>query len=574
MKKILLIGSPNVGKSVIFSRLTGVHVMVSNYPGTTVEFSEGYARIDNDEYLVIDVPGTYSFQPTNDAEKVAVKLLQESIESEDDFVVVNIIDSTNLERNLNLTLQLINKRVPMVGVLNFWDERRHRGIKIDVDKLEKILQVPFVPTVGITGEGINKVVKKIKNPRISDYKYHSERKWQEIGSIIEETQTLTHRHHTFLERLEEISIHAYTGIPIAGGVLLIVFFLIRTIGESLIKYVGDPFFNNLWTPVVMSLSNLLGGEGFFHNILIGQLINGSVDYGRSIGLITTGLYVPLAAVLPYVFSFYLILSFLEDFGYLPRISVLLDNVMHKLGIHGHSVIPFMLGFGCNVPGVLSTRIMETKRERFIVATLMSIAVPCMAQLAMIFGLLGVYGSWVMIEFFCILFVIWITVGFIINKIIKGKTPELFMEIPPYRIPYFKGVLKKVWVRVLWFIKEAVPWVLLGVVFINILYVFGVIGFIGKLVRPVVSGLFGLPMDAVAALVVGLLRKDLAVGMLSPLNLTKNQVIIACVILTMYFPCLATFSVFLREFKIINTIKATIIMIFTTLFVGAILNLIL
>jgi len=395
MKKILLMGNPNVGKSAVFSRLTGVRVIASNYPGTTVEFTKGIMHIDDEDAEVIDLPGAYTLQPITKAEEVAVKMLGETFaEAKDkkENVVINVIDATNLERNLNLTFQLIKKGIPVIAVLNFWDETKHKGITIDIEKLEKNLKIPCVSTCAATGEGIKILVSRLKDVPISDFDYEENERWQIIGDVVGKVQKLTHRHHTPLEKLSDISISPIGGIPIALGVLSITFHLVRFIGEYLIVNVGEPFFEKLWAPLMLKVSGLLGSEGLWHDIIIGRLIEGKIDFGESFGLLTTGLFVPLAVVLPYVFAFYLALSLLEDFGYLPRLAVVVDNIMHKLGVHGYAIIPFMLGLGCNVPGALSTRIMESKRERFIVATLMAIAIPCMAQIAMVAGLVGKYGA--------------------------------------------------------------------------------------------------------------------------------------------------------------------------------------
>jgi ferrous iron transport protein B len=575
MKQILLMGNPNIGKSAIFSRLTGAKVIVSNYPGTTVEFTQGIMRITNKDVQVIDVPGTYTLEPTCKAEQVAVKMLDETFsETTDETVVVNIIDSTNLERSLNLTLQLIQKKIPMVIALNLWDETKHTGIQIDVNKLGEILNVPSIPTVAVTGEGIKNLVDKTKKARISEFKFNEDDRWNEIGRILEQVQTINHRHHTFLNRLEELSIKPVTGMLIAAIMGVVSFSLIRFIGEGIIEYAAEPFFEHIWAPIMMKLSALLGSEGVIHDIIIGKLVDGGIDFGESFGMITTGIFVPMAAVLPYVFAFYLVLSFLEDLGYLPRLAVLLDNFMHKLGLHGYGIIPTLLGLGCNVPGALSTRIMENRRERFLSAVLMAISVPCMAQIAMIAGLIGKEGMRGFTPVFVTLFTVWILLGIILNKTLKGAAPELFIEIPPYRMPYLGAVLKKVWMRIVWFVKEAVPWVLFGVFMVNLLYTFGVIDYVSDLVQPVVSGILGLPPAAVGALIVGFLRKDLAVGMLVPLGLDQKQLIIASVVLTMYFPCAATFAVFIREFGMKDMLKATAIMIISTLIVGGFLNLIL
>ncbi|MDD3421606.1 MAG: nucleoside recognition domain-containing protein [Methanocellales archaeon] len=399
-----------------------------------------------------------------------------------------------------------------------------------------------------------------------------EQRWAEIGRIIGQVQTITHRHHTFLERIGDASIKPLTGSLIAMIVLLFTFQLIRLVGEGLIDYVFEPIFD-AYTPLVMKLSELLG-PGFVHDILIGTLIGGKIDYVQSMGLLTTGFFVPFAMVLPYVFAFYLVLGFLEDCGYLPRLAVLMDSLMHKIGLHGLSIVSFLLGLGCNVPGALSTRILDTKKQVFIAATLMAIAVPCMAQIAMVVGLVGKYGAKGLGIVLFTLFMVWVVLGYLLNKILKGKSPEIFMEIPPYRIPYWGALLKKLWMRIRSFIMEAVPYVLLGVFVINIIYVLGIIEFIGQIFSPIMVGLLGLPAEAAAALVVGLLRKDVAMGMLLPLGLTMSQAIVASVVLAMYFPCIATFVVLTKELGIVDTTKSAAIMITSTLLVGGLLNIIL
>lgn len=564
--RILLMGSPNVGKSVIFTRLTGVNVITSNYPGTTVEYTKGTMRYRGEPVEVVDAPGTYSLDPTSRAEEVAVAMVENA------DLIINVVDATNLERSLNLTLDLIRTGKPLIIALNLWDEAKHKGIKIDVKQLEEILDVPCVPTCAVTGEGIKELVSRLDEARPSEFTYQD--KWETIGQIVSQVQQVTHRHHTAWERLADASVRPFTGIPIALIVLYLSFRLIRLIGESLISFVFDPLFERLWAPLMLKLSALLGGSGLLHGILIGELIDGKIEFMESMGLLTTGLYVPFAAVLPYIFAFYLILSLLEDSGYLPRLAVLVDTFMHRLGLHGLGIIPMLLGLGCNVPGSLSTRILETRRERFIAATIMAIAVPCMAQIAMIAGLVGKYGAKGLGTVFGTLFIIWVGLGVLLNRILKGESPEIFVDIPPYRVPYIKAVAKKIWMRVKWFLKEAVPFVLLGVFIVNVLYTLGIIQLMGRLAAPIVTGLFGLPQETVGALLIGFLRKDVAVGMLVPLGLTLRQLIIASVILAIYFPCVATFTTLARELGLKDMLKSVAIMITLTIIVGTLLNLIL
>lgn len=569
MRRILLVGNPNVGKSAIFSRLTGARVIISNYPGTTVEFSQGKARIGGEEVMIIDVPGIYSLEPTTKAEEVAVQMLRDA------DVVINIVDATNLERNLYLTLQLLERGLPVIVALNMWDETRHKGIEINLEELEKMLGVPVVATCGLTGEGMKELVfrlKDVKGAKLGPLK--EEDRWAKIGQIVGGVQKLSHRHHRPIEVLEGMSIRPLTGLPIAFAIILLSFFVIRFIGEGLIGYILEPLLEGFWLPVLKRISQLLGGKGFLHYILIGSLIDGEIDFGLSFGLLSTGLYVPLVAVLPYIFSFYLILGLLEDLGYLPRLAVLVDNIMHKLGLHGYAVISMILGLGCNVPGAFATRILENRREKFIATTLMAIAVPCMAQIAMIIGLLGERGGRYVLIVFSTLFSLWMVLGYLLNKILKGESPALILEIPPYRIPQPLAVLKKLWMRIRGFLISAIPYVLLGVLFVNILYALKVIDFLARVSAPLLEYVWGLPPEAISALLVGFLRKDVAVGMLGPLNLTTKQLMIGCTVLAVYFPCIATFVVLVRELGVKDMAKSALLMIVTAILVGGLLNLIL
>ena len=514
--KILLMGNPNVGKSAFFSRLTGINVVISNYPGTTVEFKKGKMRFGREIVEIMDVPGVYTLEPSSKAEKVAVKMLKEG------DLVINVVDATNLERNLYLTLQLLERNIPTVVALNFWDETRHTGISINARRLEKLLKTPVVPTVAVTGEGIKKLISRMKEAKKHAYKRTDKERWAEIGRIINRVQKIKHREHTLLERIEDITIKPATGIPVAVFVALSMFAVIRFIGETLISLVFEPLFD-LYLPIATGLSEYLG-QGFIHDILIGSLIDGEIDYIQSMGLLTTGLFVPFAMVLPYIFAFYLVLGFLEDSGYMPRLAALIDTAMHRLGMHGLAVVPMLLGLGCNVPAALSTRILETRRQRFISATLMAIAIPCMAQTAMVVGLVGRYGIQGLGTVFITLFMVWVVLGLLLNRLMHGGTPETFMEIPPYRIPYWKALVKKLWMRIRDFLTTAVPYVLLGVLLINMLYASGTIEIIGNMAAPIIVGLLGLPEEAVGSLIIGFLRKDVAVGMLLPLGLNMKQLI--------------------------------------------------
>ena len=580
IKKIVLMGNPNVGKSVVFSRLTGAKVISSNYPGTTVDFSKGKMHLDGQTVEIIDAPGTYSLDATNKAENVAVEML------EDADVVINVLDSTNLERNLYLTLELLEKDIPAIIVLNLWDESKHLGIKIDEKKLEEILNVPVVTTVALTGEGIRNLVAKIKKAKTNEkIKPTSEEgRWVEIGQIIKRIEHVEHRHHNIKDRLSDLTIKPITGLPIAITIIFISFWIIRLIGETLISYIFDPLFENIYRPIITNFGDMLG-QGFLYNFLISQS-PGEINFVESLGMLTTGLYVPIAMVLPYIIAFYFFLSLLEDTGYLPRLATLLDNIFHKLGMHGYGIVPVFLGLGCNVPGMLATRAFETRKQRFIAATLISISIPCAAQTSLVFAMFSDDKIQSSLEFdpiiyilmvFSSLIIIYFVSGFILNRFIKGESPEIFLEIPPYRRPSIKTTWKKTWMRIKWFLKDALPWMFFGVFLINILYTTGAIDFLANLFQPIMSVIFGLPGETSVVLISGFLRKDLAVGtLLSFPSGTFNamQLVIVATMLTMFFPCIATFAVMIKELGIKDMIKAALIMISAATIVGFFLRLIL
>jgi ferrous iron transport protein B len=571
MMRILLVGNPNVGKSALFSRLTGTHIIASNYPGTTVGFTKGYLKLGGEQVELIDVPGSYTLEPSSKAEEVAVEMLKEG------DVVINVVDATNLERNLNLTLQLLERQTPVIVALNLWDDTRHRGISIDVPKLEELLGVPVVPTAGITGQGINELVRRLPEarvPRNARSDANSDDRWVRVGDIVRQVQSLSHRHHTWYEKLEDASSHPVGGVVIALLVLVATFWFVRFVGEGIISYVAEPILEGLWTPVLVKLSLALGGGGFLHNVLIGELIGGGIDYSQSFGLLSTGLYIPLGAVLPYIIAFYLALGILEDVGYLPRLAVLMDTIMHRLGMHGYAIIPTILGFGCNVPGIMATRILESRKQRFIAATLISIGVPCAALQAMIIGVVGKQGVAYVAMVYGSLFISWVVIGLILNRAVRGFNPELLVEIPPYRLPPWRVVGQKLWLRVSGFIREALPIVLGTVLVVNILYTLGVFDAIADIAAPVLTGLWGLPKETIAPLVIGFLRKDAAMGMLGALDLTARQLVISSTVLAMFFPCVATFVILARELGVRDLFKAIGVMLIAVLIMGSLQNLVL
>jgi ferrous iron transport protein B len=564
--KIVLVGNPNVGKSIIFSRLTGIKVVSANYPGTTVEYTEGSIKLGKEKAILVDSPGIYSLDPSSPVEAVTMGLIDRGAD-----IVVNVIDATNLERNLNLTLQILEKGLPTVVALNLWDAAIHRGIEIDVNALERELNVPVVTTVAVSGQGIYELVEAISRAKVPPPMHFesSDQRWARIGEIAEKTQKILHRHPSVLDRLEDISIRPMTGIPIAFLVLYFSFSLIIEIGELLQKWITDPIFI-AYSQIITEFVQTHVSSQLLQIFLIGT----SPELMKSFGILTTGLYIPFGIVLPFLIPFYLVLGFLEDLGYLPRLSILVDALMHRIGLHGAAILPCVLGMGCSVPAVLSVRMLDSPKQRYLAATLMTMAIPCASQSAMIFGMLAGFGLKYVAMVYGTLFLTFVVAGFILNRFIGGESPEIFLEIPPYRMPDMRSLVKKTYLRVSQFLREAVPYIALGMVVMNIFYLTGLMYRIGQALRPIVSGLLGLPSDAATALLIGFLRKDVGIGMFAPLNMTPDQLVIAAVVLAMYFPCVATFMVMLRELGVSGTIKSVTLRLAAALVVGTALNLIL
>jgi ferrous iron transport protein B len=569
MNKIFLIGNPNVGKSLIFCRLTGTDVIISNYPGTTIEFYKGHLKKDNQIIEVVDLPGTYTLQPTNKAEEIVVDVLEELKNKNEDFVIVNVIDATNLERNLNLTFQLIKKRLPMIVLLNMWDETKHKGIIIDYKKLEEILGIPVIPTCARTSEGINEFVSRLNEAKVSNFDYNEGQKWQKIGEVVSQVQKLTHKHHTFLDRLSEITIKPSTGIPFALFVLISTFVIVRFLGENFTSLI-DNLFNKFYLPFITTAVLKLIPIDFLQKILLGNV----TEPMEGFGVLTTGLYIPLVVVFPYLFSFYLVLSILEDIGYIPRLAVMIDSFLHRLGIHGYASVPVLLGLGCKVPGILALRLLETEKEKFLTSVLLLMIAPCMPQTSMILALSVRYGIKYAVFIFLVLFFVSVITSFILNKVLKGVTTELFVEIPPYRMIDLSLLLKKLYIRMKEFFADAVPLIILGIFIINILDVLGVVKIISERIGVPLSFLLNLPKEISIVLFSGFLRKDVSISLLSPFDLTAKQFVVASIFLVLYLPCVSTFFTLVKEQGIKNGIKILVLMLFVAFLISFIVNLIL
>lgn len=560
----LLAGNPNVGKSLIFSRLTGIGIISSNFPGTTVGLNYGQTQFDGEAYDIIDIPGLYRLEEEWVIEGRKHNLFKEL---EYDFIVC-VADASHLERNLYFLLEVMQLKKPVILLLNKFDEAQRKGIQIDVKQLEKLLGIPVIPAVATTGEGLKELAYQAS--RVAAHKMPEsplsvpltpEGKWHAIGHIIHKVQTVKHKHASFWEKLQGWATTPASGLPIALLVLVASFFLVRFVGENLIALL-DPLYENYYVPFLEHLlapikDNALG------MILLGD---GGANY---FGVLTDGLHIALIEVMSYVLAFYALLGFLGDLGYLPRLAVLLDSLLHKIGLHGYGSLPIMLGFGCKVPAVMGIRVLETRRERIIALALILVLAPCISQTAMIISILSPYGLTYMLIVFFALFVNGILAGTVLNKLMKGETPELFMEIPSWQIPQIRPMLRKLWIRMKEYLGDALPLILFGVLFVDLMQLSGITGWIAKLARYPVEYVLGLPAETTPLLILGFLRKDVSIALLEPFNLAPQALVVACVFMAMYLPCVATFFVMLRESGWKDTLKVialTLTLSFITAFV--------
>ncbi|KJF28644.1 GTP-binding protein [Clostridium aceticum] len=551
--KILLMGNPNVGKSVVFSKLTGMEVLSANYTGTTVTYTQGKIRHRDRKGVLIDVPGTYSLEATSAAEEVAVDFLQDS--SVD--AVICVLDATNLERNLNFALQVKEYGLPIVFALNLIDVAERQGVSIDVKKLEEALGAPVVPTVAIRNIGLRDLLDKTwqvvkdKDKLTPSTELSEEERWQVVGRMIKSTQQVEHRHPTFLEKLGDLSLQPFPGLPIAFIVLIAALGVVVGGGKGLRAAIFLPLVHNWIVPFFRTVVSSFIAEGTLYNILVGEY-----------GVFVKGIEWPFALILPYVFLFYIVLSFLEDSGYLPRLGVLIDATLRRLGIHGGNIVPFIMGYGCAVPAILGTRAATTFKERLIVSSLVSLAVPCAAQTGAFIALLGDHSALVLVSVYLISFMAIVVAGIILDKMIPGKTEPMLLEIPNILMPDGQSLFKKIWIRTREFMIEAEVPMMLGVGFAALVAETGMLNSISSYVAPLTSGWLGLPQEATLGLMLGVIRRELAVLPLLELNLTTLQLLVGAVVALFYIPCLSVLGVLIKEFgvKIAVTIGVATIMI--------------
>ena len=610
LNKVLLIGNPNVGKSALFGLLTGKYVTVSNYPGTTVEVTYGNAELNKVRTLVIDTPGVNSLVPMSEDEKVTRDILL----TDRAGVVVQVADTKNLRRGLLITLQLAEMGVPFILDLNMDDEARSRGILVDQEALSRILGIEVVKTVAIRKSGIDKLLKGIQHPRPSpvEVRYddaieggvrdisallpeafisrralalmvlagdESLKGWlhaniqdhviSAIERIRQEVQSKYNNSLGYLinqrrlRKADEIlaqvmsfheagkgsaiafyvgkwSMHPVYGLPILLAVLYLVYQFVGVLGAGeAVGFLEKTVFGDYLNPWATKIVHFLVPVPFIQELLIG-------DYG----LITMALTYAIAIVLPIVGFFFIAFSLLEDSGYLPRLAVMVNRIFKIMGLNGKAVLPMILGLGCDTMATLTTRILETNKERILVTLLLALGVPCSAQLGVILGLVAGLSFKVTVIWLGTLVAVMLLVGYLAAKVIAGEPSDFVLELPPIRVPQLANILVKTLARVQWYLKEAVPLFILGTFILFVGHKIGALAYIQKLTDPIVVNFLGLPSRAAEAFVIGFLRRDYGAAGLFMLAkeglLDPTQVLVSLTVMTLFVPCIANFFMMVKE----------------------------
>jgi len=634
--RLALVGNPNVGKSVIFGYLTGTYVTVSNYPGTTVEITSGKAFINKKEYVVIDTPGVNSLLPMSEDEKVTRDiLLNEDIEA-----IIQGVDTKNLRRGLLITLQLAEMGVPFVVALNLYDEATSRGIRVDAERLSELIGTTAVPTVATQRKGMDQLAKAISNHRVSSFTTHYDRRIEDgVGRIVpllpdariskkslalmllaadESLNDWLHknldeasirdidniRHEiqsTFPESLGYVinqqrmaaadrllkevfsegdrrktgarnligrwSMHPVWGVPFLLAVLYGFYQFVGVFGAgTLVDFLEDTVFKGYLNPWAVRLFDYIP-IGILKELFVGQY-----------GIITMALTYAIAIVLPIVGTFFIAFGILEDSGYLPRLAVMVNKVFKAMGLNGKAVLPMVLGLGCDTMATLTTRILETRKERIIVTLLLALGVPCSAQMGVVLGMLGGISFKATLIWMGVVVGVILLVGYLASKIIPGAESDFVLELPPIRWPQLSNIGIKTMARIEWYLREAVPLFILGTLILFVSDKLGLLTFSEKIAEPLVVGFLGLPIKATEAFIIGFLRRDY--GAAGLLMLAKNgeldtiQVVVSMVTITLFVPCIANFFMIIKEQGLKVALYITGFIFPFAFLVGGILNIVL
>lgn len=567
---VVLVGNPNVGKSLIFTELSGLYVDVSNYPGTTVEITKGRYL----DYVLYDTPGIYGVSSLNDEERVARDIILEA------DIVINVVDAAHLERDLFLTQQLIDMGKKIIVVLNFMDEVKKRGIEINVERLRHFLGVPVIPSIAVQKVGFEELKKSL--PQASEgiqreeLHSHLHKMLSMVGSqaeallVLEGDPHVAARHGIppgdyqeaiYIDRRNRVNyivnqvlvdrssgmhlsallgryaVRPMTGIPMLFAVLYLLYLFVgKFVAQDLVGYTEDVVGKGLWEPWLQSVvTSLTSWPRWLETLLIGEF-----------GVLTMTTTYLLFLLLPLVIGFYVALSLLEDSGYLPRLATLVDRVMNFLGLNGRAIIPLILGFGCVTAATVTTRLLGSDREKTIATAILQFAIPCSAQLAVIAALLAGAGFVPMLIYAGVILTVFVAIGTILNKILKGESAPLLIDLPPMRMPRLRNVLRKTSVRTYQFMKEATPWFFIGALVVGILQITGLLTAWQQGLMPLTSGWLQLPPEAATAFVMGIVRRDFGAAGLYSMVLSPMQIVVALVTITLFVPCLASLMVMLKE----------------------------
>lgn len=609
MHTLALIGHPNVGKSVLFHALTGKYVNVSNFPGTTVDISRGVGSIHHQAWTVYDTPGVLSLNPRTDDERVARDLI---VEVQPD-VIVQVADAKNLAKSLLLTLELSEFNLPVVLALNMIDESNDRGIQIDFARLSTILGVPVVPTVAISGEGIGELKNQIGRaanlkvtPRYDPALRHAienleihyngntrceralttailakdksawahavkmvhtgeiglmETKIEEIRrklvrppeylqfeakqAVVQEIvgEVLSVRRFSDRSVLGKLGLWAmrpFPGYLIAGAVLFALYEFVGVFGAgTLVGLLEENFFGEWVNPTVTRW--VTGGipVQWIQELIIGKY-----------GILTMALTYAFALILPIVTTFFLFFGFLEDSGYLPRLAVMMDRFFRMMGLNGRAVVPMVLGLGCDTMATVTTRILDTRKEKLILSLLLTLSVPCSAQLGAILGMAAGLSANVLLVWLAVVSGTMLLVGWGASRLLPGGRSPLLVEIPPLRLPKISNIAKKVKMRLKWYTKEVIPLFVLATVILFVLDKLKLLTKIEEWLSPVVVKLLGLPAQASEAFLIGFFRRDYgAAGFFAMAKdglLTAQQVAVSMVVITLFMPCVAHLLITIKE----------------------------
>jgi ferrous iron transport protein B len=538
--RIALVGQPNVGKSVVFGRLTGRYVTVSNYPGTTVAVTRGRAPVGAEVCDIIDTPGVNSLDGAISEDEV---ITRDVVAGDQADVIVQVADARNIRRALMLTSQLAVFDKPMVLALNMVDEAFARGISIDAAALAAELQIPVVELVAVEGRGLPELRDALTSASRPDVPAHplgvDRAAWaHEVTGRVRRMSTLSLAQ--IPEALARATRRPLTGLPILAVVLYALYLFVGVFGaQTLVKVLEDDVFGRGINPAAIWLAEHFISVPLLRDFLVGPY-----------GLITMGVTYAIAIVLPVVATFFLMFGFLEDSGYIPRLAIFCDRIFRVMGLNGKAVLPMVLGLGCDTMATMTTRILGTPKERLIAILLLALGIPCSAQLATILGILGGVSVWALLTLFTVVLGQMFLVGWLAARVLKGDRSEFVLELPPIRWPRLGNLLTKTRLRIWWYLGEAVPLFLVGTVLLFVLDRLGALDWIAAAGRPVVTGLLGLPPATAQILVMGFLRRDYGAAGLFQLahtgQLTGVQAVVALTVMTLFVPCVANFLMMVRE----------------------------